>query len=338
MKFQVIGFLVVAVTSASALGSGPYLPSGWRPDGPAFFLPGEVQATPDNPLRDTLFQEAEAAGSSFLREYGPPKIQEVSQDITQQGLPDVATEQSFVVIEAKFNKDVVNEDIKDAEGVTEREAIVVTEAVAEQSTTAGDVVTSEAQVSVEEGTTEQSNEKELIQGRAVNLEVEASIAETTDITASVVTESGVSESEQNANIELKSTVEENLQQTDLIQQEMVNNEAQSVAEVLTGKNVEQKIVEEVKNVAQEIVKIESEIVQEANVEGSGVKSILTTGSLEQVPEGFLEYGPPGFREYGPPKGDELKTAIQEKTESQRIDNNETRRRRYSPKFRSARKH
>lgn len=54
-------------------------------------------------------QDEEASGSDFLREYGPPKV--VSLDLTQQALPDVATERAFAFIEAKL--------VDEADAVTE---------------------------------------------------------------------------------------------------------------------------------------------------------------------------------------------------------------------------
>lgn len=43
--------------------------------------------------------QVEAEGSDAFREYGPPKTVEVSQDLTKQELPDVSTEQAFVVLD-----------------------------------------------------------------------------------------------------------------------------------------------------------------------------------------------------------------------------------------------
>ena len=40
---QVLIAVILVIGSVSALGSGPYLPSGWRPQGPSFFLPSEVE-------------------------------------------------------------------------------------------------------------------------------------------------------------------------------------------------------------------------------------------------------------------------------------------------------
>lgn len=40
--FQVLAIVFLAIGVVSG-GSGPYLPSGWKPSGPAFLLPSEVQ-------------------------------------------------------------------------------------------------------------------------------------------------------------------------------------------------------------------------------------------------------------------------------------------------------
>ncbi|XP_072933741.1 uncharacterized protein [Epargyreus clarus] len=93
---KVIAVALAWVALVAARGSGPYLPSGWRPDGPAFYLPSEVAKPLQNPIKDVIFQESEASGSDFLQEYGPPKVQEVTQDIAQQGLPDENNEKLFV--------------------------------------------------------------------------------------------------------------------------------------------------------------------------------------------------------------------------------------------------
>ena len=55
-----------------------------------------LQRTSNGPQKENLIQETEASGSDALREYGPPKV-EVVQFNVNQGLPDVATEQSFFV-------------------------------------------------------------------------------------------------------------------------------------------------------------------------------------------------------------------------------------------------
>lgn len=85
-------------------------------------------------------QESEASGSDALREYGPPKVTEVSQDLTSQSLPDAVTEQAFAVI-AKVAEEVngevreiseakaVEEEAGEVEAKTESEA--VTEAIVE---------------------------------------------------------------------------------------------------------------------------------------------------------------------------------------------------------------
>lgn len=104
--------MLLGVTLGSAARSGPYLPSGWKPQGPAFFLPGEVKETTVADIQ----VEAEAEGSDALREYGPPK--EVSQDLTKQELPEVSTEQAFVVIDLTPN---AKENIVEDEEVSAKE-------------------------------------------------------------------------------------------------------------------------------------------------------------------------------------------------------------------------
>ncbi|XP_059045872.1 uncharacterized protein LOC131841570 [Achroia grisella] len=323
---QAFAFLVIAVTSAAALGSGPYLPSGWRPKGPAFYLPSETQQKPeDNPLKDVIFQETEASGSDFLREYGPPKNEEIIQDITRQSLPEVITEQAFAVIEARFNDDVKEISSAVTENAEIRSDVAVE--VTGELRTSDEVAATESQV-VEERTTESANEatetavKSVIQGKSLNIDIEASIGNTEDDV-----QTAVDATERSAAI-------------------IVNNAEVAAVEARIQKEVEQEVntvVEGVKNIEEAIVNIENEKVLERQIaEGKiAVKSAVeSSGSLAQAPEGFLEYGPPGFREYGPPKGDivPLSGALVENTPAQEIENNETRRRRFSPKLRIARKH
>lgn len=79
MKVFVFVFLIVGATAA---GSGPYLPSGWKPEGPSFNLPGETQNT--------------------LREYGAPN-EEPPQDLTKQEIPSISVE--YNVIDANINNE-----------------------------------------------------------------------------------------------------------------------------------------------------------------------------------------------------------------------------------------
>jgi hypothetical protein len=89
---SVVVFLVIAAVSAQR--SGPYLPSGWKPNGPAFMLPTEVKESPAPQEYEP--PESEASGSNFLQEYGPPDNGDIYQSITRQALPDLFTERAFL--------------------------------------------------------------------------------------------------------------------------------------------------------------------------------------------------------------------------------------------------
>ncbi|RVE49921.1 hypothetical protein evm_005389 [Chilo suppressalis] len=268
---KVLAALILALGSAAALGSGPYLPSGWKPQGPAFILPSELR----NPVPiDIALQESEGSSSDFLREYGPPDVQEISQ-----ALPEVVTEQPFVVIEAKFGE----EDISTVGATTEVVAELKAEVIEETQTT------NDFAAVVEEVNNEDN--QEVAQARSLNIDTKTSEAGVSPVDSEVIVTVKAEESSVNANIK-----------------------AEVVEEVKT-------IQEGVRNIAEAIINIENETVE------------------QRVPEGFLEYGPPGFREYGPPSQDSLlRTNTEEKTEAEKIDSNETRRRRFSPKFRSSHKH
>ncbi|XP_063835377.1 uncharacterized protein LOC135084538 [Ostrinia nubilalis] len=293
---KVLVAAVLALGSVSALGSGPYLPSGWRPDGPAFYLPSQPRQTVVA-LKDVALQGSEGSGSDFLREYGPPQV---------QSLPDVATEQSFVVLEAKFGEE---------EGVSVEAATEVSEL---RSSLVEESATTESIESVEEVT-----QAEVIEGRSLNLEVEA-VAEKAEVTQEVATLATAVEQEVNAKSE--ASVEE------------------VSAKIETDVAEEVKAVEEgVKNIAEAIVGLEKEVVAkqvQISQDLTAFKSVeQSSGAVVQVPEGFLEYGPPGFKEYGPPKQDALLRNVEATTsEEEKVENNETRRRRFSPKFRSTKKH
>ncbi|XP_047999994.1 uncharacterized protein LOC125237084 [Leguminivora glycinivorella] len=344
---KVLALVIFAVASVSSSGSGPYLPSGWRPQGPAFYLPSEVQKPSENPLKDTILNESEASGSDALREYGPPKVVEVSQDLTRQALPETETEQAFVVIDAKFAEDINGEEkevkgeVKVAEEINsedkvgeenvevkEGEARVVeVEEVTDAIVDAVEVTT--AQKSTEEAVTEVNEQStteaaQAPQGRAVDVAIEIEAQEATTEKAEATTE--VAEVK---TVEADSNVESS-------QVEQVS-QVQDVQEV---NQAEVRTIEGVQNVAEALTNLEKEIKAQqvqSNEEAIDVKSVQVLGSEQQAPEGFLEYGPPGFREYGPPQaGDLLRSGaiVQEQTEEeQKIETNETRRRRYSPKLR-----
>ncbi|KAL4707508.1 hypothetical protein ACJJTC_000260 [Scirpophaga incertulas] len=282
---KVFAALVLVVSSAAALGSGPYLPSGWKPEGPAFYLPSEHKPSP--PI-DIILQGSEGSSSDFLREYGPPQA-----EVKIQSLPEVSTEQPFVVLSAKLEEEQIVE--------------TATEVANEEKASVESEVVEEAENS------EQATEKaeEVIQGKSLNLEVESSVVE------------GAVESDAVLSIE---------EEVSAASAAKIESEVQEEA---------QTIVEGVNNIAEAIINLEKEVVaQEVQIsqDVTELRSGQQNSESSTVPEGFLEYGPPGFREYGPPKQNSLLRTAEDKTETEKIENNETRRRRFSPKFRSHKKH
>ncbi|KAG6462576.1 probable serine/threonine-protein kinase kinX [Manduca sexta] len=138
--------VVLSVASVSALGSGPYLPSGWRPKGPAFYLPSEVESKPFEKPQEILFQESEASGSEGLREYGPPKV---SNDISQ-GLPDAENDQIFQAIQSSSIQQVESEAVSEEKSiVSEIEALAVTEASEELNSATEVAIEKKAQVELQ---------------------------------------------------------------------------------------------------------------------------------------------------------------------------------------------
>ncbi|CAH0598659.1 unnamed protein product [Chrysodeixis includens] len=298
---KVIIAVLFAIGSVAAKGSGPYLPSGWKPEGPSFYLPSEVSKPSDSPLKENLFQETEASGSEALREYGPPKLDEVIQIVASQALPDVATEQTFLV-ESLANQDLV---------------AAVEEAVVEEVATATE--SQIAEISVEQAT-------EILSDAEPTAEANAEIVEQTEVTAQEASPTAA-------------YTEENVQEAVVVAEEAVVPTAGAQEEVVPA--VAEEIVEEqvvrVNNIAEAIESLEKEVKAET-IEGV-VEIKQISGSLEQAPEGFLEYGPPGFREYGPPKEEDIaRSAAVELAPTSAFENNEVRRRRFSPKFRSTKKH
>ncbi|XP_063390133.1 uncharacterized protein LOC134675753 [Cydia fagiglandana] len=290
---KVLALVIFTVASVSSSGSGPYLPSGWRPQGPAFYLPSEVQKPTGNPLQDVILNESEASGSDALREYGPPKVVEVSQDLTHQALPETETEQAFVAIEAKFAEEV-NGEVKEVGEVRAVEEVKeVTEAVVDAIE-----VTTE-QKAVEEEVTEINEEKiteaaqDVPQGRAIDVQA---IEETVEIqeAATEKVETTTAEVAEVKTIEEDSNVE--------------SSQVEQVSQVQEVSQAEVRTVEGVQNVVEALSNLEKEIKAQqvqTNGEAVDVKSVQVLGSAEQAPEGFLEYGPPGFREYGPPQASDV---------------------------------
>ncbi|CAH2098649.1 unnamed protein product [Euphydryas editha] len=132
---KVLAIVILAVASITGKGYAAYLPSGWRPQGPAFLLPSEVKSSEN--LKDVILADSEASGSNFLREYGPPKVHEISQNLINQGLPDAVTEQSFEIVPLAVEIKEAEEVVQNVEDKTEQ-ALERSEATTE-SAVKGDV-------------------------------------------------------------------------------------------------------------------------------------------------------------------------------------------------------
>ncbi|XP_046974437.1 uncharacterized protein LOC124540772 [Vanessa cardui] len=361
---KVLALVILAVASASGKGSGPYLPSGWRPEGPAFFLPSEVKPS-ENPLKDVILAGSEASGSDFLREYGPPKVQEISQNLINQGLPDVATEQTFgaplFIAEAKEIVEAEVEAITENTEAKEEQAEGTTESVIlEEKTTLINLpiveverIVETSQTTLENGVETTNTNVEISQfenivtseGTVEKVEVTQESSQKTEVTNQQSAQESTS-----SNVEVSKVVErivtEQVSQESVNQQESVTSNAESQSDVTqkteaavensdSSSLVTEVTLQQAQNIPDIIASLENEIKTqqaEENQAVSDVSAVQSTGSIEQAPEGFLEYGPPGFAEYGPPKGDEEKTA------DLSFETNETRRRRFSPKFKSSKKH
>ncbi|VVD04456.1 unnamed protein product [Leptidea sinapis] len=313
---KVAALVMLALSSVSALGSGPYLPSGWRPEGPAFYLPSETQRPAENPVAGVILHESEASGSDALREYGPPKVGEisldVSQNLVQQGLPDTVIEQVFGTIEVNearniadgdFTADIIAETALDIEG-----AVTEPQFIQEQTTLSAEVPI----LVIQESTGE-------------------TLYSTFEYDVTQVTDASVQERE--------------LQETDSSANESQDVEKQNyeIVQFGTESNVpridgieEQAVAEVAENIPEVLANLENEI--SAQVESKSSQTSIEEnafGSLKQAPEGFLEYGPPGFKEYGPPKELSNLVNVEEKPVVAPIFeiSNQSRRRRFSPKFR-----
>ncbi|XP_068624340.1 uncharacterized protein [Battus philenor] len=367
---KIFAVIAILATSVAAKGSGPYLPSGWRPEGPAFYLPSEVEKPKENQFKDVVFQETEASGSDSLREYGPPKVETIFLEPSKQGLPDIVTEQAFAVIEAKVEK-------KEESAVTEVEATVEdSEANLSQQSLVQEVVPVTEVLAYSEGTT--SLVEVEVNTEPVDLQqtVEATTQSVADGISSVievtekVTEQEVNEisgtqqtlvqdkienaqeENVNANSDILSVYQEKeVQEVQTVEAEVqkvetevkrVEAEVQKIETKVETFETEVKAVEQiVQNIPELLINIDNEIKQQQveNVQELSLAKLplQTFGSLEQAPEGFLEYGPPGFKEYGPPKEDLNATPEIVLPAVQTVENNEARKRRFSPKFRATRK-
>ncbi|XP_026324637.1 uncharacterized protein LOC113233677 [Hyposmocoma kahamanoa] len=350
------------IGSAAALGSGPYLPSGWRPRGPAFLLPSEVEE-PAVPLKDVPVQDVEASGSDFLREYGPPKIS--SQEITQQALPDVETERSFALIEAKFadEADAVTEEVSlnteeklliqvEVETATEsdvnEENVVDTEEIVQghkEESQRSFKVTEEIQEDQENAKEDTENNNEVrTKTSEVTQEINQVTEDNNDVTTEISEVTQISQVTQNNNEATKDSSEATPKTSPVTQENGVVKVTEGIV-ATKNERVEKKIEEYmkavdegVKSITETLTTLENETLQDVSP-----KSIEATIGPIRAPEGFLEYGPPGFKEYGPPKEDLLRSeniveekssadATQIKSNQKKNQSNETRRRRFSPKF------
>ncbi|KAG7295289.1 hypothetical protein JYU34_022294 [Plutella xylostella] len=337
---KVVLLISVALSAVSA-GSGPYLPSGWKPAGPAFYLPGEVAAPTkpaDNPLKETL--QVEAEGSDFLKEYGPPKTTEVEEktvevvEITKQELPELAIARNFAEIRTNI---IADEEIVDS--VTETVAVGVTEeisAVVEEVTVAesSDATTENVKEINEDVTPVSNTEANLVAEVESDVTTQALVEAVTEIVQKVEQEVIAQENE-SAAVKTEEIVEENENANSQFVSAVEEREGKSV--VVTLEEQREETIGAVRSIEDALVNLENEIKaqQVQNIEAvAEVKSVEeNSGSVQQnLPEGFLEYGPPGFQEYGPPK-QQLRT----EAEDAAVDANETRRRRFSPKFRQARR-
>uniref|UniRef100_A0A2A4JN50 DUF4794 domain-containing protein n=1 Tax=Heliothis virescens TaxID=7102 RepID=A0A2A4JN50_HELVI len=345
---KVLIAVVFAIGSVSALGSGPYLPSGWRPQGPSFYLPSEVAKPSDSPLKENLLQETEASGSDALREYGPPKL-EVVQYSVNQGLPDVATEQTFFVqsLATQELQSAVQEAVQ-VEANTEQAAAIVEEVASTTEAQSAELsaqeqateVLSEAQPTLESSPLDVVGEileptSEAIQvDEATEALVQEEIVAPT--AAAALEDSDVSTSVAQEEVVVPSALVveavEEVVPTALVQEAIVPT---AVIEEL----VVEKVAAGVNNIAEALVNLEKEVKAAEALESAVEIKQEVSGSLQQAPEGFLEYGPPGFREYGPPKQEDIaRSAAVEVAPISAFENNEVRRRRFSPKFKAHKRH
>ncbi|KAH9643594.1 hypothetical protein HF086_000068 [Spodoptera exigua] len=228
---KVIVAIIFAIGSVSALGSGPYLPSGWRPSGPSFYLPSEVAKPADSPVKENLLQETEASGSDALREYGPPKVEAVVQYSVNQGLPDESTQQTF------FVQSLATQELQAGAGET-----VAVEANTESAAIVEEVA------STAEAVAEKIEQAEIISEVQPTLEAVAEVVEQTETAQAVeATEAALAEIvEPTAEVAVEEVV------PTVVVEEAVPT---AVVEEL----VVEKVSEGVNNIAEAIVKLESEV-------------------------------------------------------------------------------
>ncbi|CAG4960674.1 unnamed protein product [Parnassius apollo] len=320
------------------------------------------------PIKEAVMQESEASGSDSFQEYGPPKVQEVSQDLSNQGLPDAEIEQTFAAVDLKVEQNeekevavaVAQAATEEVEGKVNQKSISeeimpVTETlVIVESTTLtaeSDIIT-EVQPAFEVITqvTDESSANVINTETEITQEEDASLGTEPQKLVNQLQQKSVELTQQeneNANSEIVTTFEQRVQEEEIqtvakevekIETEVkqVKTEVEKIETQVQNVESESKAVkQEIQNVPELLINLDNEIKkqQAENIQEIAKVTLETFGSLEQAPEGFLEYGPPGFKEYGPPKDELRSTAEEIKPELQSIKINETRKRRFSPKFR-----
>ncbi|CAH2098648.1 unnamed protein product [Euphydryas editha] len=306
---KVLALVILAVASAAGKGSGPYLPSGWRPQGPGFYLPSEVK--PSKNIQEIILAGSEASGSDSLREYGPPTVLNV-QNLINQGLPDAVTEQSFEIVPLVVDiekKDVI-EAIENTEAKTEQ-AVEQSEATTE-SANQEDLISNVESTQASIANEEISNANvEISQLEKVSKSAEKSIKSESHSTqessssyqSSSSQESSSSLSQSSASQESSSLSQSSLSQ---VSQESLSSE-QPTGECqtdVTERSEEAQVssdasTEQVQNIPDIISNLENE--NKAQQTKNAVNDLAVKDAGIVAPDGLLEYGPPGFAEYGPPK-------------------------------------
>lgn len=80
-----------------------------------------------------ILDNSEASGSEALREYGPPKIQELPKGVLNQGLPDVEIEHNFIQVSPAVVAEVKEIDVsQDKKTAENQEAADVVSLVGEE--------------------------------------------------------------------------------------------------------------------------------------------------------------------------------------------------------------
>ncbi|XP_039761435.1 uncharacterized protein LOC120634726 [Pararge aegeria] len=331
---KVFALILSVLALANGKGSGPYLYE--RPEGRAFFLPSEIVKPVPTPAIEVNLQGSEASGSDSLREYGPPKVQELSQNLLNQGLPDVTIEQTFGFssqnaesyspgVAEKVEISEASQPSLDDNPPISAELPILDFEVKETTTTANADDTTEI-ISQLNQLTQESNEQLNQRNSLASLlyvseqsNQENAESQTTELTNG---QKNQQNSEESLKYQQESSTASDVQKVTAT--DSIGSTQVLLVNAVPASESEQN-VPELQNIPDIIASLEKEILTQ---QVQAVSELASVQALGPVPEGFLEYGPPGFVEYGPPKGDdEILTNIQN------IESNETRRRRFSPRLR-----